>query len=104
MIFNQILFGVLALIVIASAIGMILNRNAVYSALLLALNFSTVALLYLLLGAPLIHVIPKGTFYCWLKLKGKLGGQNKVPRLANERKYVEEILTMIQQNTSGNPP
>jgi len=48
----------------------------------------------LLLGEPLIHVLPNGTFYKWLKEKGKLGGQNKVPRLANERKYVEEILSM----------
>jgi len=48
----------------------------------------------LLLGQPLIRVMPRGTFYRWLKVKGKLGGQNKVPRLANERKYVEEILGM----------
>ncbi|MCX6283955.1 MAG: GH3 auxin-responsive promoter family protein, partial [Bacteroidetes bacterium] len=48
----------------------------------------------LLLGQPLIRVMPKGTFYHWLKVKGKLGGQNKVPRLANERKYVEDILAL----------
>jgi len=48
----------------------------------------------LLLGEPMIRVLPNGTFYRWLKSKGKLGGQNKVPRLANERKYVEEILAM----------
>ena len=53
----------------------------------------------LLLGQPLIHVMRKGTFYNWLKLKGKLGGQNKVPRLANERKYVEDILLM---DSNGN--
>jgi GH3 auxin-responsive promoter len=57
----------------------------------------------LLLGAPMIHVIPKGTFYEWLKVKGKLGGQNKVPRLANERKYVDEILAMLQPNQSSKP-
>ncbi|MCX6281001.1 MAG: GH3 auxin-responsive promoter family protein [Bacteroidetes bacterium] len=49
----------------------------------------------LLLGEPLIRVMPEDTFYKWLKFKGKLGGQNKVPRLANERKYVEEILDMV---------
>ena len=43
---------------------------------------------------PLIHVLPDGSFYHWLKEKGKLGGQHKVPRLSNERKYVEEILSM----------
>jgi hypothetical protein len=48
----------------------------------------------LLLQEPIIRVMPAGTFYNWLKSKGKLGGQNKVPRLSNERKYVEEILQM----------
>lgn len=47
------------------------------------------------LQMPTIHVAPEGTFYNWLKQKGKLGGQHKVPRLANERKYVEEILEMM---------
>jgi hypothetical protein len=44
------------------------------------------------LHMPVIHVLPKGTFTEWLKSKGKLGGQHKVPRLSNERHYVEEIL------------
>jgi hypothetical protein len=43
---------------------------------------------------PIIHLMPKGTFYNWLKLKGKLGGQNKVPRLSNNRKIIEEILQL----------
>jgi hypothetical protein len=47
------------------------------------------------LKRPHIHVAPDGTFYNWLKHKGKLGGQHKVPRLANERKYVEEILELM---------
>lgn len=39
------------------------------------------------------HLILKnGTFYNWLKEKGKLGGQNKVPRLSNNRQYVEELI------------
>ena len=45
----------------------------------------------LALQLPVIHPMPKGTFYNWLKSKGKLGGQHKVPRLANDRQYVEEI-------------
>jgi NADH-quinone oxidoreductase subunit J len=49
-----ILFLVLSLISIATAIGMLLSRNAVYSALFLVLNFITVAVFYLLLGAPFI--------------------------------------------------
>lgn len=48
------LFLVLALAAIASALGMLLSRNAVYSALFLVVNFITVALFYLLLGAPFI--------------------------------------------------
>ncbi|MCX6352633.1 MAG: GH3 auxin-responsive promoter family protein [Bacteroidetes bacterium] len=44
------------------------------------------------LGMPIVHQLPKGTFYNWMKKRGKLGGQNKVPRLANHRKFVEEIM------------
>ncbi len=36
----------------------------------------------------------KGLFYDWLKKKGKLGGQHKVPRLSNTRCYVEELLEL----------
>lgn len=49
------------------------------------------------LRRPLIHVAPDGTFYNWMKHRGKLGGQHKVPRLANERHYVEEILELIRK-------
>ena len=51
---DLIVFLVLSLIAIASALGMLFSRNAVYSALFLALNFVTVAVFYLLLGAPFI--------------------------------------------------
>ncbi len=47
------------------------------------------------LMAPKIHSVQEGTFYNWMKKRGKLGGQNKVPRLSNSREYVEEILAMI---------
>jgi hypothetical protein len=49
----------------------------------------------LALSFPVIHVPPQGTFYAWLKQRGKLGGQNKVPRLANERTYVESLLELL---------
>ncbi|TVQ87773.1 MAG: hypothetical protein EA393_10085 [Bacteroidetes bacterium] len=39
--------------------------------------------------------LPKDTFFKWLKSKGKIGGQNKVPRLYNNRKYVDEILKFV---------
>lgn len=41
---------------------------------------------------PVVRKVPKGTFHSWLKHAGKLGGQHKVPRLHNDRKYLEEIL------------
>ena len=47
------------------------------------------------LMAPKIHSVQEGTFYNWMKKRGKLGGQNKVPRLSNSREYVEDILAMI---------
>lgn len=43
------------------------------------------------LTMPVIHSLPNGVFNEWLKQKGKLGGQHKVPRLSNERVFVEEI-------------
>jgi hypothetical protein len=43
---------------------------------------------------PLIHCVPSGTFYTWMGRRDKLGGQNKVPRLSNDRVYLEEILSM----------
>jgi hypothetical protein len=46
------------------------------------------------LRLPIVHSLKKDTFNKWLKNKGKLGGQHKVPRLSNERKMVEEILLM----------
>ena len=47
----------------------------------------------MILKAPLIKAVPEKTFYRWLKNKGKLGGQNKVPRLSNSRKHIDEIIT-----------
>lgn len=39
-----------------------------------------------------LAVVPEGTFYRWMESRGKIGGQNKVPRLSGDRKYVDEIL------------
>ncbi|NCD68206.1 GH3 auxin-responsive promoter family protein [Mucilaginibacter agri] len=47
------------------------------------------------LHRPVVHVAPCGTFFKWMKQKGKLGGQHKVPRLANNREYVESILQYL---------
>ncbi len=48
----------------------------------------------LALQGPVIQKVPKDTFYNWMKRRGKLGGQNKVPRLANNREFIEDILQM----------
>ncbi len=50
------------------------------------------------LRLPLVRVLPAGTFNEWLKQKGKLGGQHKVPRLSNERTVLEEILRCLHKN------
>lgn len=47
------------------------------------------------LRRPKVHNAPPNTFYFWLKQRGKLGGQHKVPRLANDREYVDEILKLL---------
>ncbi len=52
------------------------------------------------LRLPLVRTLPAGTFRDWLKWKGKLGGQHKVPRLSNDRKYVDEIMQFINTGCS----
>jgi NADH-quinone oxidoreductase subunit J len=49
-----IVFFILAAVAIATAIGMLISKNAIYSALFLVLNFATVAVLYMILGAPFL--------------------------------------------------
>jgi hypothetical protein len=44
------------------------------------------------LRMPILRSLKKGSFNNWLKSRGKLGGQHKVPRLCNERMYIDEIL------------
>jgi hypothetical protein len=41
-----------------------------------------------------IIVARPNLFNDWLKSKGKLGGQNKVPRLSNNREIIEQILSL----------
>jgi len=48
------------------------------------------------LRKPIVRVMESGCFYNWMRKRNKLGGQNKVPRLANDRKYIEDILEMLQ--------
>jgi hypothetical protein len=48
------------------------------------------------LRRPIVHKAPSGTFFNWMKERGKLGGQHKVPRLANNREYIDPILLMAE--------
>ncbi len=47
------------------------------------------------LRPPIVHIMPKGGFNHWLKDRGKLGGQHKIPRLSNERTWLEEMLKYV---------
>jgi hypothetical protein len=47
------------------------------------------------LRTPILHSVRPGLFNRWLKEKGKLGGQHKVPRLSNDRKFINEIKTLM---------
>lgn len=46
------------------------------------------------LDAPKINIAKKGLFYKWLKNKNKLGGQHKIPRLSNDRSFLEDLKKM----------
>ena len=49
----------------------------------------------LVLTRPIVHCAPQGLFHRWLRKQGKLGEQHKVPRLSNDRKYLDDILPML---------
>lgn len=47
------------------------------------------------LRMPIVHALGKSVFTNWLRSKNKLGGQHKIPRLSNDRKFIEEIMSMM---------
>jgi hypothetical protein len=49
----------------------------------------------LTLERPRLIMAPKGTFYRWMKSRNKVGGQNKIPRLSNDRQYLDELKKML---------
>ena len=51
----------------------------------------------LTLMLPKVVSLQPGTFYKWMQKRGKLGGQNKIPRLANDRKYLDELSDILSQ-------
>jgi len=70
--------------------------NELFDNALKALNSDYEAKRYnnITLNKPLIHVARKNLFYDWLKQNEKLGGQHKIPRLSNNRDYLEVLLKM----------
>lgn len=46
---------------------------------------------------PTIRSMERGTFFDWMKSRGKLGGQHKVPRLSNDRRHIESVLEHVGQ-------
>jgi NADH-quinone oxidoreductase subunit J len=79
-----ILFIVLAAVAVASAAGLLVSRNTIYAALFLVLNFATVAVFYLLLGAPFIALaqvtIYAGAIMVLFLFVIMLLGADKLPR------------------------
>jgi len=51
----------------------------------------------LTLMLPKVVSLQPGTFYKWMQKRGKLGGQNKIPRLANDRKYLDELTNILSR-------
>lgn len=51
----------------------------------------------MVISLPKINIVETDSFYLWLKEKGKLGGQHKIPRLSNKRVYLEEIIKLNRQ-------
>ena len=49
----------------------------------------------MVLQRPVLHAVRIGTFHAWMKDRGRLGGQNKVPRLCNDRRHIEALLTPV---------
>ncbi|MGI6573660.1 MAG: GH3 auxin-responsive promoter family protein [Fermentimonas sp.] len=47
------------------------------------------------LEPPVVRAMARGTFYNWMKQRERMGGQNKVPKLSNDRKHVESLLSFV---------
>ncbi len=94
-----ITFVILALVAIASAAGMILSRNAIYSALYLVLNFLTVAIFYLLLNAPFIALsqvaVYAGAIMVLFLFVIMLLGAEQVPLMLKQRQTIPAVLLAL---------
>jgi hypothetical protein len=50
------------------------------------------------LQKPIVRVLPKGSFIRWQESINKIGGQNKIPRLSNNRDYVNRLTEFLNKN------
>ena len=57
-------------------------------------NIPTIPRKNITLDKPILHMARENLFYDWLKSKNKVGGQNKIPRLSNDRSFFEELIKM----------
>ena len=95
-----LLFSLVAVIVIGTSLGMLISRNAVYSALFLVLNFSAVAVLYITLGAPFI-AMAQVTVYAgaimvlFLFVIMQLGAERLEDEWKNRRQHMLAILFAV---------
>jgi len=51
------------------------------------------------LNIPVVSSLEKGVFYSWMKQREKIGGQNKVPKLSNDRRYIDSILDFVSKKS-----
>jgi hypothetical protein len=51
--------------------------------------------------APLVCAVPRGGFADWMRARGRLGGQNKVPRMDNSGRITEEIASFFEGLGTG---
>jgi len=98
---GELVFYMLAVAAVGTAIGMLASRNAVHSALFLAANFVTIALLYLNLGAPLIAftqitVYAGAIMVLFLFVVMLLGGESlPVSPLVKNRRAIAGLLAVV---------
>jgi hypothetical protein len=69
---------------------------AVFDEALKTINSDYEAKRYKNLSLELPHVViaKEGLFYEWMRSRGKIGGQNKIPRLANDREYLDQLIEL----------
>jgi hypothetical protein len=51
----------------------------------------------IVLSLPKVHFVKSGTFYKWMESRGKTGGQNKIPRLSEDRGLLEGLLQFVDR-------